>query len=537
MPTIPFLCLPKKTIYYGATDITHRGKTRFDIKTAMYHPEEKRFFHSKRPIESILLYHYATPLSSVDPVSLDHRTLTLIDLGILNNTNTENPALKALHTYRNRQCFSFLYSDGNQFNDGWNIQLPKLVLARDLFFSHPYLLRAALFSERYTTDVLIDHEDAEAFHIYIAPNRKITAKDLKDPIFLKKLALILLHPELSKAFLSIYEKTVNNQNKFKSYSFDMDAPILKNIQLDVEGRSYTEEKLFRIERINSFGNLETGIHKPVQFHFLSQKSFRQAKEILDKKQPPKKKASQDKSKLDDEASADIDQQITQLRNTVGKIYTIDDLQISLNTSCSEINIVRRKTNGEVHHEEQPFAGGEGEDEGTRPGFTIESEADSKNSTYQYLSKMLEEIEKKGYKIKCIHNKIFTKYGRFRGHKLNNGQNRRFYVNLILDHEDKELFYLCEIDTSDGKKNISTLLLPYDVKTSKIFLSENLESFKIAILSQSLSWPKDFINKVCDVHSYIMINHISKKDQAVSNTYHTDWAERILEKWKSIDNSL
>jgi hypothetical protein len=50
----------------------------------MYHPEEKRFFHSKRPIESILLYHYATPLSSFDPVSLDHRTLTLIDLGILN---------------------------------------------------------------------------------------------------------------------------------------------------------------------------------------------------------------------------------------------------------------------------------------------------------------------------------------------------------------------------------------------------------------------------------------------------------------------
>ncbi|MFX5945170.1 hypothetical protein ABTE62_18925, partial [Acinetobacter baumannii] len=93
---------------------------------------------------------------------------------------------------------------------------------------------------------------------------------------------------------------------------------------------------------------------------------RQAKEILDNKQPPKKKASQDKSKLDDEASADIDQQITQLRNTVGKIYTIDDLKISLNTSCSEINIVRRKTNGEVHHEEQPFAGGEGEDEGTRP---------------------------------------------------------------------------------------------------------------------------------------------------------------------------
>ncbi|UHT63378.1 Tn7-like element transposition protein TnsE [Acinetobacter lwoffii] len=120
--------------------------------------------------------------------------------------------------------------------------------------------------------------------------------------------------------------------------------------------------------------------------------------------------------------------------------------------------------------------------------------------------------------------------------MTNGQNRRFYVNLILDREDNELFYLCEIDTSDGKKNISTLLIPYDVNANKIFLNKTLESFKIAILSQSLSWPKDFINKVCNIQSYIMINHISKKDHVVSNTYHADWAQRILEKWKSIYDS-
>ncbi|QBK68129.1 Tn7-like element transposition protein TnsE [Acinetobacter johnsonii] len=537
MRNIPLECLPKKTIYYGATDITHRGKTRFDIKTAMYHPEEKRFFHSKRPIESILLYHYATPLSSIDPVSLDHRTLTLIDLGILNNTNAENPAVNAHDNYRNRLCFSFPYSNTDEFNDGWTIQLPKLVLARDLFFSHPYLLRAALFSERYTTDVLVDRDDTEAFHIFVAPNRKITAKDLNDPVFLKKLALILLHPELNQSFLSIYEKTIINQAQSKAYDFDIDAPILKNIELDVDGRIHPEKKIFRIERINSFGNLETGIDKPVQFHFVSKKSFGQVKSILDKKQDIKKQPSSDKSQFDDEANADIDQQIAQLKNIVGEIYTIEDLQISLNTSCSEINIQRRNTNREAHHEDQPFAGGEGEDEGTRPGFTIESETYFESSTYQDLSKMLRKIEDKGYKVQQIHNQSFIKYGRFRGHKLTNGQNRRFYVNLILDHDDKKLFYLCEIDTSDGKKNISTLLLPYNVKTKKIFLSENLESFKIAILSQSLSWPKDFINKVCNIQSYIMINHLPKKDHLLSSSYHEDWAERILEKWISMHNSL
>lgn len=69
------------------------------------------------------------------------------------------------------------------------------------------------------------------------------------------------------------------------------------------------------------------------------------------------------------------------------------------------------------------------------------------------------------------------------------------------------------------------------------MSETLKSFKIAILSQSLSWPKDFINGIYNIESYMTINHLSKKDHALSNTYHADWAERILEKWKSMQDSL
>ncbi|MCO8070197.1 Tn7-like element transposition protein TnsE [Acinetobacter lwoffii] len=537
MRNIPLECLPKATKYYSATQITHRGETRFDIKTTMYNPEENNFFLSKRPIESILLYHYKTPLSSVEPVPLVNHKLTQIDLGMLNSTNAKDPAINSHDNYRNRLCFSFPYSNTDEFNDGWTIQLPKLVLARDLFFSHPYLLRAALFSERYTTDILVDRDDTEAFHIFVAPNRKITAKDLNDPVFLKKLALILLHPELNQSFLSIYEKTIRNQAQSKAYDFDIDAPILKNIELNVDGCIHPEKKIFRIERINSFRNLETGIDKPVQFHFISKKNFGKVKNILDKKQDIKKQPSSDKSRFDDEANADIDQQIAQLKNITGEIYTIEDLQISLNTSCSEINIQRRNTNGEAHHEDQSFAGGEGDDEGTRPGFTIESETYFESSTYQDLSKMLRKIEDKGYKVQQIHNQSFIKYGRFRGHKLTNGQDRLFYVNLIFDSEDNELFYLCEIDTSDGKKNISTLLLPSEIKADKMFIDENLKSFKIAILSQSLSWPKDFINKVCNIQSYMMINHLSKKDHLLSSSYHEDWADRILEKWKSMHNSL
>lgn len=94
MRNIPLECLPEATKYYSATQITHRGETRFDIKTTMYDPEENNFFPSKRPIESILLYHYKTPLNSVDPVPLVNHKLTQIDLGMLNSTNAEKPSYK-----------------------------------------------------------------------------------------------------------------------------------------------------------------------------------------------------------------------------------------------------------------------------------------------------------------------------------------------------------------------------------------------------------------------------------------------------------
>ncbi len=36
----------------------------------------------------------------------------------------------------------------------------------------------------------------KAFHLFIAQNKKITAKELKRSSFLQRLALILLHPDI-----------------------------------------------------------------------------------------------------------------------------------------------------------------------------------------------------------------------------------------------------------------------------------------------------------------------------------------------------
>lgn len=244
----------------------------------------------------------------------------------------------------------------------------------------------------------------------------------------------------------------------------MEAPEIKNIDLTVDGIYDKEIGIYRIERITSFKNLDTAINRPIQFHFTSKKIIQQVKNAQGQGSNKLKPASQPKEKLNKNAEADTDKLLTKLRNIPGEIYTIEELKISLETPPAETVVrKRRKQMDKDQNQEEGFAGGEGDIEGTVPGFTTESEIQLKRVTHEDLIKVLEEIKKKGYKVQEIKNSPFKQYKLFRGHKFANTQPRYFYVYKILNIQNDEQFYLCEIDTSDGKKNISTLLLKYEEK--------------------------------------------------------------------------
>ena len=521
--------LPKEMIYYTATKISRRGQTRFDIDTHLFNPIIKRPIQLKLPIESVLSYRYRTQIDA-SPTKLFTHTLEHVNFTTFRTIILPEGEDQKIH--EGRICFEFNYYS-TVLKKNITIQIPKLILARDLFFSHPYLIRAALFAENYSTDVLVDRNDEKAIHINIAKNKKIMNADVSDPHFLKKLALILLQPDLNKAFLSIYQKTIIDQKGAKSFNFDMEVPDLKNIDLTVDGIYDKETGIYRIERITSFKNLDTAINRPIQFHFTSKRIIQQVKNAQGQGSNKPKPASQPKEKLNKNAEADIDKLLAKLRNLPGEIYTIEELKISLEKPPAKTVVrKRRKQMDKDQNQEEGFAGGEGDIEGTVSGFTTESEIQLERVTYKDLIKLLEQIEEKGYKTKEIKNSPFKIYKRFRGHKFANNQLRYFYVYKIFNIENNHQFYLCEIDTSDGKKNISTLLLPYEKETQRL-IEIDLEILNNSILSQSLSWPKKFLSEVRGITAITTINHPSKKEEIEDVNYYTDWAERILAKVKSI----
>jgi hypothetical protein len=521
--------LPKEMIYYTATKISRRGQTRFDIDTHLFNPIIKRPIQLKLPIESVLPYRYRTQIDA-SPTKLFTHTLEHVNFTTFRTIILPEGEDQKIH--EGRICFEFNYYS-TVLKKNINIQIPKLILARDLFFSHPYLIRAALFAENYSTDVLVDRNDEKAIHINIAKNKKIMNADVSDPHFLKKLALVLLQPDLNKAFISIYQKTIIDQKGAKSFNFDMEVPDLKNIDLTVDGIYDKETGIYRIERITSFKNLDTAINRPIQFHFTSKRIIQQVKNAQGQGSNKPKPASQPKEKLNKNAEADIDKLLAKLRNLPGEIYTIEELKISLEKPPAKTVVrKRRKQMDKDQNQEEGFAGGEGDIEGTVSGFTTESEIQLERVTYKDLIKLLEQIEEKGYKTKEIKNSPFKIYKRFRGHKFANNQLRYFYVYKIFNIENNHQFYLCEIDTSDGKKNISTLLLPYEEKTQRL-IETDLDILNNSILSQSLSWPKKFLSEVRGINAITTINHPSKKEEIEDVNYYADWAERILAKAKSI----
>lgn len=523
-------CLPDHLIYLIATEISRYRQTRFNINTHLLEPNDQRLIKTQLPIESILLYSYKTPLSDDHPKKLFSHYLKGINFSDFASSHESEDTKNKENDARRDFLFDYYSS---KLEKNLKIVLPKLVLARDLFFSHPYLLRAALFAENYSTDLVVDMDDPAAIHIFIAKNKKILKQDIADPHFLKKLALILLHPDLNQAFLSIYKRTIEDQKNFKSFRFDMDAPTINNIDLAVNGIYNRHTGIYKIERITSFTNLETHINRPIHFHFSPKKLIQLAKKFQAQSSRKSEKPTQDKSQLHPDTDADIDKVLTKLRNIAGQIYTVEELNIVLDTPSGDIQAYRRRKQlAKESDQEERFAAGEGDIDGTLPGFTNESEVQLERASHQDLLKVLKKIEQNGYDIQEIRNSPFDKYERFRGHKLANHQSRYFYIYKISHTQTDEQFYLCEIDTSDSKKNISTLLLKCDEKT-QLLIENNLKNFNNAILARSLSWPKTFLSDVLGITTFTTINHPSKKEQVEQVNYYTDWAKRIIEKLKSI----
>ena len=199
---------------------------------------------------------------TIDNKNFGHKTL------LLNDLNLSNYKKNKTGTTPNKKYFDFdslveLENDKKLIK----VRIPKLELARILFFHSTYLTLSSLEERPFERDFAITELD-DKYIVNVLPHCSIPKSLFSSPSFRSYLSWILLNPMIRQSYESIY-KTFN-QNKFQDgiwhkWDFNFEPPSLQNFVMKVRGE-FLNGSVFYVHEITGLSHLKSGITKAVEFH-------------------------------------------------------------------------------------------------------------------------------------------------------------------------------------------------------------------------------------------------------------------------------
>jgi hypothetical protein len=92
------------------------------------------------------------------------------------------------------------------------------------------------------------------------------------------------------------------------------------------------------------------------------------------------------------------------------------------------------------------------------------------------------------------------------------------------HYQGQIYHLVEVDTSDAKNAISTMLMKLK-DTSNLF--DQITELEIRLLKKSLAWPRDYIEMICGEGNFDGSSHPPSKHKGLIDP--ADWAGLLVNK--------
>jgi hypothetical protein len=112
------------------------------------------------------------------------------------------------------------------------------------------------------------------------------------------------------------------------------------------------------------------------------------------------------------------------------------------------------------------------------------------------------------------------------HLLSTDDTPRCLVDVEINVNDK-IFHLLEVDTSDGKKSMSSQLLLLD---NHEVWNTNLKELESQLISSHLRWPSEMIARICSQQGTERISHPKSQheDKGVLDPNSIKgWADKIF----------
>jgi len=424
-------------------------------------------------------------------------------------------------------CFTFKHKSTTYY-------LPQIELARVLFFHHAYITRLSLIDQGLVQD--FDVQSASSLNkalINILPVCSLPLYVRGDYALRRLLAWILLDPDARRSFESISYYQLQNgydTEKYRIWNFQFDPPLLEGVELTLRGHYDQELKAFFVYEIYSVLNLTCSCPSSVEFfdpRYQTQQSGGKSAakpsglplpEVeIDDGQDPDPDHSEIKIEMPT-VSFEFTNPFETTRVGKGERSSGGAVQGEVETTPSTNTVLEVSTNESTIH-------------GTVPSADYDGLNDSSEDTHLYADKFeafaamvaclvtmpnCSQIRQELRKLPAIEG--YSKY------LLSDGNPRCLAFYLIKKND--AVYALVEVDTSDNKNRLSTLLLKR--QNQMLNWERRITEIEILLVRRSLVWPTSYLKKAFG-KGYQPIRHqitTSADKSSIEQESVQRWVERI-----------
>lgn len=427
---------------------------------------------------------------------------------------------------RDQFCFVF------QAQDGKTVYLPQFELARVLFFYDSYFSRTSIVSTDLSLEFDIQRNQASSSaQVNVLSSSGYSMKHFNDPRSRMILSWILLDPEARRSYESIGKIQLTegiDTDRYRLWHFKFDPPEMPEAVLHVCGRFDRDTNALFVYEISEVNNLRADV--PDEIVFTHPKfAHPVCGDGMGGGFSPA--PSPETLEVEDENFPDVDT-ATRILPVQGatvefdkRFYTskLTDKTKAVSYGRLDEEIVQA---GELTVSmEEAVQGGRlasadwgNSGDGLDCGLLFENKFDC-------FMKMVDELVRRhGCRVAQKEVGVLRQVGRCSKHQLLDGRPRGIAaIRILLGSKE---FRLLEVDTSDGRDSISTLLMRMIAPPE---WAQNLENLEYWLVKSGLNWPKELLSSICGPEGFCRIVHpqTASSDKGVLEADSIGgWAERI-----------
>lgn len=490
-------------------------------------PHQKKQYFGASQLPVLARRRVINPTDQVKPAGFQSSVL-INTTGLWKVSNIKSCPIASVSKQGDSQQWCFTFQD-----KGTTYYLPQLELARVLFFHHAYIARLSLIDQGLVQDFDVQRISIEKALINILPVCSLPLHVRGDYALRRLLAWILLDPDARRSFESISYYQLQNgydTEKYRTWHFQFDPPLLEGVELRLRGHYDQERKVFFVYEIYSVSNLTCDCPSSVEFF-----DPRYQTQQLGSKGAAKPSGSPlPEVEIDDEQDPDADHSEIKIETpTVSFEFTnpIQTTRVGKGTRSSGGAQQGDDQSSSTTNPSMDVSTNESSIHGTLPSADYDGLDDKSEDTYLYADKFEAFAAMVKYLIampKCSQIKReLRKLPAIAGYSKNllaDGNPRCLAYYLI--KKDSDVYALVEVDTSDNKNRLSSLLLKQQNENPN--WDKRIAEIEVLLVKRSLVWPTSYLKKVYG-KNYKRIPH-QKTSAAEKSSLEKEsvqrWAERV-----------